>query len=254
MPDIVNKGFRIHYEVEGEGEPLVLQHGFSSSLQTWRDRGFVDALRDRYRCILVDARGHGDSGKSHDPADYLLKDKASDIVAILEDLGIEKAHYWGYSMGGVIGLAVATYGVGRFFSVVMGGAAPGPRDQVAGDRLQDYLKRLEGGMESMAAGAPEARRAALLKNDPLALRATVMATQNDPVLNLEDPVAPCLFYNGGADPSIPRARAMALKTPPSVRYAEIGDLDHQQGAERSDLVLPVVVPFLEEVSRAVAAG
>lgn len=249
MPYASNNGVRIHYEVEGEGEPLVLVHGFSGELSRWRTYGYVDALKDRYRCILVDARGHGDSDKPHDPAEYRLETKAADIVAVLDDLGIEKAHYWGYSMGGVIGLAVATYGAGRFHSIVLGGAAPGLRDDVAGERLVEYLKRLEGGIEAFTEGMPEPARSLYMKNDAGALRATVMATQSDPVLNLDNPVAPVLFYNGGADPSIPRARAMASKTPPSVRYAEVGDLDHGKGFQRSDLILPVVLPFLAEVSQ-----
>jgi pimeloyl-ACP methyl ester carboxylesterase len=252
VPFATNNGVRIHYEVEGQGEPLVLQHGFSSDLSDWRTVGYVDALRDTYQCILIDARGHGQSDKPHDPEAYELINKVKDVFAVLDDIGIEKAHYWGYSMGGVIGLSVATNGGERFRSVVMGGAAPGPRDEVAGARLENYLAGLDAGLESMAASMPPERRERFLKNDPLALRATVIATQSDPVMNMDDPIAPILFYNGGADPSIPRARAMASKTPPSVRYEEIGDLDHGQGFQRSDLVLPVVRPFLEEVSRVAA--
>ena len=252
MPYAHNNGVRINYEVEGQGEPLILQHGFSGDLTGWRLYGYVDALKDTYQCILIDARGHGASDKPHDPEAYVLTNKVTDVTAVLDDLKIEKAHYWGYSMGGVIGLAVATHGGERFRSVVMGGAAPGPRDRVAGDRLEGYLKALEAGLEAMAAQMPMERRERFLKNDPEALRATVIATQSDPVYDLQDPIAPCLFYNGGADPSIPRARAMATETPPSVRYEEIGDLDHGQGFQRSDLVLPVVLPFLAEVSRVAA--
>ena len=63
-----NQGVRIHFTVEGEGPPLVLQHGFASSLQTWYITGYVEALQSDYQLILVDARGHGGSDKPHDPA------------------------------------------------------------------------------------------------------------------------------------------------------------------------------------------
>ena len=58
MPFANNQGVRIHYEVEGKGPPLVLQHGFSDSLQTWYELGYVDGLKSDYRLILLDARGH----------------------------------------------------------------------------------------------------------------------------------------------------------------------------------------------------
>jgi len=51
MPYAVNQGIRIHYQIEGDGEPLVLQHGFTDSLETWYDLGYVEALRPQYRLI-----------------------------------------------------------------------------------------------------------------------------------------------------------------------------------------------------------
>ena len=71
MPYVNSQGLRIHYQVEGDGPPLVLQHGFSDSLESWYDFGYVDALKPDYTLILVDARGHGQSGKPHDPDAYV---------------------------------------------------------------------------------------------------------------------------------------------------------------------------------------
>ncbi|MCY4577785.1 MAG: alpha/beta fold hydrolase, partial [Chloroflexi bacterium] len=61
MPHADNNGVRIHYHVEGEGAPLVLQHGLTSSILRWYEFGFVDALKSDYKLLLIDARGHGDS-------------------------------------------------------------------------------------------------------------------------------------------------------------------------------------------------
>jgi pimeloyl-ACP methyl ester carboxylesterase len=72
MPYAHNAGVRIHSQVEGEGCPLVLQHGFSESVVDWYESGYVDALSRDYRLILIDARGHGTSDKPHDPDAYLL--------------------------------------------------------------------------------------------------------------------------------------------------------------------------------------
>ena len=54
-----NDGVKIHYEVEGEGEPLVLVHWWTGSTEDWRMFGYVDALKDDYQLILIDMRGHG---------------------------------------------------------------------------------------------------------------------------------------------------------------------------------------------------
>ncbi len=62
MPYVRSQGLRIHYHVEGHGPPLVCQHGFGDSLESWYELGYVDALKDEYRLILIDARGHGASG------------------------------------------------------------------------------------------------------------------------------------------------------------------------------------------------
>jgi pimeloyl-ACP methyl ester carboxylesterase len=58
MPYANNDGTKIHYEVDGAGPPLVLQHGFTSCIEDWFKNGYVAALRPRYRLVLIDARGH----------------------------------------------------------------------------------------------------------------------------------------------------------------------------------------------------
>ena len=95
MPYVDNAGVKIHYHVEGDGPPLVMQHGVTNSLETWYAYGFVEGLKKDYRLILVDARGHGRSGKPHDPEEYDLKLRVSDILAVMDDLGVEVAHYLG---------------------------------------------------------------------------------------------------------------------------------------------------------------
>src|SRR5262249_18139552 len=107
-----NHGTRIYYQSEGTGPPLVLQHGFSQSIEDWYECGYVDALKHDYRLILVDARGHGSSDKPHDPAAYGLDKRAGDVVAVLDAIGISRAHFWGYSMGSWIGFGMAAFAPG----------------------------------------------------------------------------------------------------------------------------------------------
>jgi pimeloyl-ACP methyl ester carboxylesterase len=69
-----------------------------ASLESWHDFGYVSALQDDYRLILLDAREHGDSDKPHSPEAYELKTRVADITVVLDDLGIAQAHFLGYSM------------------------------------------------------------------------------------------------------------------------------------------------------------
>ena len=98
------------------------QHGFSDSSETWYERGYVAALKPKYRLVLIDVRGHGQSDKPHDPPSYTPEKFASDIVAVLDDLGMKTAAYWGYSMGGWIGFAMARHALDRVACFVIGGA------------------------------------------------------------------------------------------------------------------------------------
>jgi pimeloyl-ACP methyl ester carboxylesterase len=109
VPYANNAGIRIHYEVEGTGAALLLQHGFTQCLEDWFECGYVAALRPRYQLILVDARGHGGSDKPHDEASYTLDRQAADVTTVLDAVGVEKAHFWGYSMGGYIGFGMAKH-------------------------------------------------------------------------------------------------------------------------------------------------
>ncbi|HKI64943.1 MAG TPA: alpha/beta fold hydrolase [Burkholderiales bacterium] len=88
MPYANNQGVRIHYRLEGEGPPLVLQHGYTQNLEHWYQCGYVDALKARYRLVLIDARGHGASDKPHERAAYAWPVGAMDVLAVLDALGI----------------------------------------------------------------------------------------------------------------------------------------------------------------------
>ena len=88
----------------------------------WYERGYVAALKPKYRLVLIDARGHGQSDKPHDPPSYTPEKFASDIVAVLDDLGMKTATYWGYSMGGRMGFALARHALDRVACFVIGGA------------------------------------------------------------------------------------------------------------------------------------
>ena len=123
MPYAINDGTRIHYEMVGDGPPLVLQHGFSGSGRDWHEFGYVEAMREHYRLILIDARGHGDSDKPYDRDAYALQHRVADIVTVLDELNIAAAHYLGYSMGGWIGYGMAKHAPDRLVALADRGSS-----------------------------------------------------------------------------------------------------------------------------------
>jgi pimeloyl-ACP methyl ester carboxylesterase len=144
----------VHHEVHGEGEPIVLVHGWGlASRRTWIDTGWVEALTAVHRqVLLVDIRGHGRSDKPHDPEVYGYRAMGDDVLQSMDELGLARADYLGYSLGAFVGAALLRDHAHRFRSMVLGGI---------GEETE----------ESAAAGATIA--AALRADDP--------ATITDPV-------------------------------------------------------------------------
>jgi pimeloyl-ACP methyl ester carboxylesterase len=245
MPYAASQGARIYYEVEGEGSPLLLHHGFTSRLRAWRQHGYVAALRGRHRLVLLDARGHGASDKPHDREAYRMPLRVADVVAVLDAAGVDRAHYLGYSMGGTVGFALARLAPERLRSLVVGGAHPYPATvssfpEVDGSDSEAFARALEA-----ALGEPLARetRAAALAND---LRALAAAARADALLGAPSVPVPCLLFVGERDQRLADARRFAAETP-GARLVTLPGLNHQEAMTRSDLVLPAVTAFLGEI-------
>jgi pimeloyl-ACP methyl ester carboxylesterase len=123
MPNFRNDGVDIAYLDEGEGEPVVLVHGFASTKEVnWLNPGWVSTLtRAGRRAIALDNRGHGASAKLYDPAAYHSAAMAEDVRALLDHLHIPRADVMGYSMGARIAAFLARAHPERLRSVVLGG-------------------------------------------------------------------------------------------------------------------------------------
>jgi pimeloyl-ACP methyl ester carboxylesterase len=101
MPSFHHGDVEIAYLDEGEGDPVVLVHGFASSKNVnWVYPTWVSELRkNAFRVIAFDNRGHGHSSKLYDPEDYHIGTMASDITALMDHLAIARADVMGYSLG-----------------------------------------------------------------------------------------------------------------------------------------------------------
>lgn len=123
MPSFKNGDVEIAYLDEGEGEPIVLVHGFASTKEVnWVQPGWVSTLnRAGRRTVALDNRGHGASSKLYDPAAYHSAAMADDVRALLDHLKIERADIMGYSMGARITAFLAVKHAYRVRSVILGG-------------------------------------------------------------------------------------------------------------------------------------
>jgi len=123
MPRFSHDGIEIAFLDDGEGEPVVLVHGFASNKEVnWVAPGWVTTVvRAGRRAIALDNRGHGESSKLYDPAAYHSAIMAEDVRALLDHLGLVRADVLGYSMGARIAAFLALKHPDRVRSAVLGG-------------------------------------------------------------------------------------------------------------------------------------
>lgn len=123
MPSFHNGAVEISYLDEGEGDPIVLVHGFASSKNVnWVYPTWVSELKKHNRRVIaLDNRGHGDSTKLYDSEQYSIGTMAGDVRALLAHLKIERADMMGYSMGGRITAYIAYSHPEILRSAILGG-------------------------------------------------------------------------------------------------------------------------------------
>jgi pimeloyl-ACP methyl ester carboxylesterase len=123
MQSFESDGVRIAYIDEGEGEPILLIHGFASNVTAnWIDPGWVRVLTEAGRRVIAfDNRGHGRSEKLYDPGRYGAPLMAEDARRLLDHLGIARADVMGYSMGARITAFLALAHPARVRSAIFGG-------------------------------------------------------------------------------------------------------------------------------------
>lgn len=192
----------------GDGlPPIIMQHGFSSATEhEWVDCKIVDDVAVLGRRIIgIDARGHGNSEKPHDPARYGGELMAHDLMALVTLLGIERYDLVGYSMGGTIVTLVASFDP-RVRRVAIGGVGHGlvncggldPRvldtkalteglraeseDELTGIVLEFRRAAIERGNDLLALAAhSEAAKAREINFDAITAEAMVLAGSDDPL-------------------------------------------------------------------------
>lgn len=121
MPYADANGIRIAYDILGAdhpGTPLVMTHGFAGPSRHWRPE--LEGLAETRPLVLYDVRGHDRTTVPSDPGAYSLPTFAADLAALLDAIGIERAHIGGVSMGGMVTAQFAVDYPGRCASVILG--------------------------------------------------------------------------------------------------------------------------------------
>lgn len=249
-------GILIHYTDEGQGIPVVLVHGlaFNGNLE-WRNAGIVNALLPTYRVITMDVRGHGQSGKPHDPAQYGVH-MVDDVVRLLDHLKIAKAHVVGLSMGGFITLKLAVLHPARLLSASIcaaGWQEPNAQNLDFGEAVARALERGEGigplaGKLGLT-GALEkfgVRIGVNYFNDPIALAAVL---RGFPALSVSDAelranAVPALTIIGSEDGFLPDARALNARM--SQHTLVVVEGKNHMNIPTADAFIPALQRFLAE--------
>ena len=222
-------GARIRYVDEGRGEPVVLIHGFTGTIErSWINTGVLPDLARDYRVVALDLRGHGHSDKPHDPAAY--DEIGEDVVRLLDHLKIERAHAVGYSLGGIILARLLVAHPQRFRSALLGGAAYRRSRGEDSDRAtEEAAKEIEAGIyralivstaptdepppteEAIRARSREIAASADVKAHAALMRARRALLVSD--AEIAGVRVPTLAVAGSADPALPRIQAMKKRWP-----------------------------------------
>ncbi len=252
---------RIHYEFAGgDGPPLVLFHDSATSSAMWKHLGYVDRLAEHYRVILIDARGHGRSDKPYDESAYSMPLIVSDIVAVLDRAGIDRAHFLGYSMGGRVAYGIGLHAPERFDSLIIGGGSfspspdgfdrvtfPGALDTIATDGIDAFLDRWR---ERLGMPLPPGVREMYLANDVQAIVPYLRRTQRE--LSHEAALAkmmvPVLIFAGEHDTEHLRDSRIAAERLPNATLIAIPGENHGSTVIRADKVLPHILRFLDDMT------
>ncbi|MEV5535870.1 alpha/beta hydrolase [Saccharopolyspora shandongensis] len=250
MPIARSNGYRISYQIAGDGPPLLLHPGMFQTGAHWPRTGCTTTLAATHTVITVDPLGLGASDAPHDPAAYTLARRADYITAVLDAAGATTAAFWGYSLGALTGYAVAVHAPERLTRLVAGAFDPidGFRSAIA-----PVLRHLGLPADTdpypfmhQAATADPALAAVIDAADPAALRANFQAFAHEPGQHhaLATTDIPMLMYAGTEDFWHDPMRTFAQQT--GTEFFSLPGADHRTGWDRAADALPRVLRFLTE--------
>ena len=252
---------RVYFEDEGGvATPVVVLGGFLDPIELVRRAPIVRALQehgDEFRLVYIDHRGHGRSDRPHEPEAYAMPLRVADVVAVLDELEIDRGHILGISWGGRLCFGAGEYAPERIRSLVTIGQHPypidarGPLARAVGQALVASKKRgIEALIEAFEAGAgryPEDVRSIYLNADAAAMRAAWDAAISEGAVaeDLSRWDLPCLICVAENDVDFFHQAARAAAEIPNATFVAIGGTDHLGvDTTQADPFLPAVLRTL----------
>lgn len=250
MPTIRSAdGTEIFFEEVGNGPILVLLHGFLGNGTDWKRCGYLEPLKERFRLLTMDARGHGKSGKPHEPEAYSTERRVEDVIAVVESAGGGPAAFWGYSMGGRAGFGSMAYARELFKRIIVGGIhVLDENHESFSKQFEERAKLLDEGMLALVNSTPnltQGRRENMLKQDARALAACTrgVAAQAGLTEKVRHFNGHTLVYVGSDDPVFDLAK-QSIQYLTNATFLELKGLTHGQGFTNSAAILPHALEFL----------
>jgi pimeloyl-ACP methyl ester carboxylesterase len=249
MPKLNRDGVNIYYEVHGEGPPLILTHGYSSTSAMWQ--GQIAPLSQRHKLVLWDMRGHGQSDYPPDPNAYSEALTVADMAALLDEVGAGSAIVGGLSLGGYMSLAFYRAYPARVRALLIIDTGPGFKKDEAREawnrRALDTADRLErDGLFVLKSASRERSTVEHRDAQGLALAARGMLTQRDArVIELLPQIkVPSLIVVGADDtPFLAASDYMAAKIP-GAKKVVIPHAGHAVNIDQPQAFIDAVLPFL----------
>lgn len=244
---VAEDGVPIAYADLGQGEPLVLLHGVTESGEAWHEAGYVEPLLKRgWRLIVIDCRGHGHSGKPHDPAAYSGRRRAADVAAVLDHAGIRRAALMGHSMGGMVALATAAYHPDRVNALIVNGAHPFAEDLTPlraafKEDFEAWLAFLKQLVPDLSPNSCQRIRA----NDLAAIQASLTGDRPDFSAALATLDIPVLAISGLLDPRWAYVRKFAELA--KGEFLPLADKNHVTAFLDAGTIVPAVDGFFRRV-------
>jgi len=250
VPTIDRDGVSIHYEIHGPANApaILLSHGYGATCRMWD--GQVAVFADRYRLVLWDMRGHGQSGDPADPALYSHALTVGDMAAVLDTCSIERAVIGGLSLGGVMSLGFHLAHPERVRALMLFDTGPGFRNPEArrewNKRAEARARELESNGLPRSVGGAETRLGHHRSAQGLAGAARGMLAQPDSSLidSLPSIAVPTLVLVGSEDRHfLGAADYMAAKIPGAQKVV-IPDAGHAANLDQPEAFNRAVSNFL----------
>ncbi len=249
MAYIDRDGVQIYYENHGSGPAILLSHGYAATSRMWR--GQVDALADRFRVLIWDMRGHGESDSPADPKLYSEAETLADMAAILDEAGVSRAVVGGLSLGGYMSLAFHLAHPDRVRALMLFDTGPGYRNPEGREAWNERAEKRaavyeERGLSSAQKAGKEVQMSRHRSAQGLANAARGMLKQFDSrvIDSLPEVRAPAMVLIGEQDtPFIAATDFMAGKMPDATKVV-IPDAGHAANIDQPAAFNEAVETFL----------